>query len=189
MLPQSPRKPVMVSNMKRYEIINPVYPLPSTQSGVALIIGLVLLITLTILGIGALSTTSLEQRMAGNMGDLNLAFNAAESASQTYSNFIAQNSNFPRKKDMPDGWWDNPAYGASWWNSGGVAFTYGDPLPEVSSQPRVLVEDIGLFVRDSDVIGHSYTSTGTEHLRVTTRGTGYSNNTQVIIQQIIAKHN
>lgn len=75
--------------------------LPQSQSGVALIIGLVLLITLTILGIGTLSTTSLEQRMAGNMGDLNLAFNAAETAGQCYANIIAKSSTFRGQKTWP----------------------------------------------------------------------------------------
>ncbi|MDH5179400.1 MAG: pilus assembly protein [Gammaproteobacteria bacterium] len=162
---------------------------PAGQSGVALIIGLVLLLTLTILGIGALSTTSLEQRMAGNMGDLNLAFNAAESSSEIYANYIINNSNFPRVKNMPEGWWDQPGYGASWWNGSADTFTFGSPIPEVSSQPRIIVEDAGLFTRDSDVIGHAYGASGTEKLRLTTRGTGYSNNAQVIIQQVIAKRN
>lgn len=159
------------------------------QKGAALVIGLVLLISLTILGIGALSTTSLEQRMAGNMGDLNLAFNSAETAGQLYTNYIMTRSDFPRNRNLPEAWWNNNAFDADWWGSDLNTITHGAPLPEVYSQPRIVVEDVDLFVRDSDVIGHAYTASGTEHIRLTTRGTGYSRNTQVIIQQIIAKHN
>ncbi len=50
------------------------------QSGVALIIGLIVLLVLTIIMISALKVTTLEERMAGNSQDHNVAFQAAESA-------------------------------------------------------------------------------------------------------------
>lgn len=162
--------------------------LPQSQSGVALIIGLVLLITLTILGIGTLSTTSLEQRMAGNMGDLNLAFNAAETAGQCYANIIAKSSTFPRTKNMANGWWDDAAYDNDWWKSTKTVASCV-PVPKVGSQPRIVVEDAGLFQPHTLTIGHSNTSNGIEYLRLTTSGTGYSNNTQVILRHVIAKTN
>lgn len=48
--------------------------------GVALFISLVLLLVLTIIGVSAVQTTSLETRMARNEHDTLLAFQAAESA-------------------------------------------------------------------------------------------------------------
>ncbi|MCP4048669.1 MAG: pilus assembly protein PilX [Gammaproteobacteria bacterium] len=50
------------------------------QSGVALIIGLIVLLLLTIIMISALKVTALEERMAGNSQNHNVAFQAAESA-------------------------------------------------------------------------------------------------------------
>jgi type IV pilus assembly protein PilX len=50
------------------------------NTGVALFISLVLLLVLTILGVSAVQTTSLEVRMARNEHDTLLAFQAAESA-------------------------------------------------------------------------------------------------------------
>ena len=50
------------------------------QRGVALFISLVLLLILTIIGISAVQTTSLEMRMTRNQYDATLAFQAAESA-------------------------------------------------------------------------------------------------------------
>jgi len=50
------------------------------QSGVALFISLVLLLILTVLGLSSVQTTSLQERMARNARDTNLAFQAAESA-------------------------------------------------------------------------------------------------------------
>jgi len=50
------------------------------QSGVALIIGLIVLLLLTIIMISALKVTALEERMASNSQNHNVAFQAAESA-------------------------------------------------------------------------------------------------------------
>lgn len=55
-------------------------PLNRKQEGSALIIGLILMLVMTMLGITAMQTTSLEERMAGNMRDRNLAVQAAEMA-------------------------------------------------------------------------------------------------------------
>jgi Tfp pilus assembly protein PilX len=56
----------------------PVSPMPPRQRGAALITSLVILLVLTAIGITALSTTSLEQKMATNTQDFNRAFQAAE---------------------------------------------------------------------------------------------------------------
>ncbi len=50
------------------------------QSGVALVIGLVMLLLLTIIMLSAVQVTLLEEKMAGNMKNTNIAFQAAESA-------------------------------------------------------------------------------------------------------------
>jgi type IV pilus assembly protein PilX len=49
------------------------------QRGAALVMALVILLILTIMGVTAMSTSSLEQKMAGNIQDLTRAFQAAES--------------------------------------------------------------------------------------------------------------
>lgn len=49
------------------------------QSGIALVASLVILLILTIIGIAAMRTSSIEERMAGNIQDATYAFEAAES--------------------------------------------------------------------------------------------------------------
>lgn len=49
------------------------------QRGVALIIGLILMVLISILAISSLQNTLLEERMAGNLRNQNMAFQAAES--------------------------------------------------------------------------------------------------------------
>lgn len=53
-------------------------PPPSRQTGIVLVVGLVFLLVLTIIGVASLRTTTLEQRMAGNMQQRTLAFQDAE---------------------------------------------------------------------------------------------------------------
>lgn len=50
------------------------------QSGAVLIISLIMLLLLTLIGTTGMQSTSLEEKMAGNMRDRHLAFQAAESA-------------------------------------------------------------------------------------------------------------
>lgn len=54
--------------------------LPLRQKGAALVISLMFLLVLTIIGIASVSTTSLQERMANNTREQNLAFMAAEAA-------------------------------------------------------------------------------------------------------------
>jgi len=53
--------------------------LPSRQQGTALIMAMVVLVILTILGMSAMRSSVLEVRMAGNIQDSTIAFQAAES--------------------------------------------------------------------------------------------------------------
>ncbi len=50
------------------------------QAGVVLVIGLIILLVLTLIGVSGMQNTSLEEKMAGNLRDRNLAFQAAEAA-------------------------------------------------------------------------------------------------------------
>jgi Tfp pilus assembly protein PilX len=54
--------------------------LPCRQTGIALVMTLVFLTILIILALASMSTTTLEERMSGNMQDMYHAFEAAESS-------------------------------------------------------------------------------------------------------------
>jgi type IV pilus assembly protein PilX len=53
---------------------------PAHQNGVVLIVALIMLLLLMLIGTAGMQTTTLEEKMAGNKRDKNLAFQAAESA-------------------------------------------------------------------------------------------------------------
>lgn len=60
-------------------ILVAIRPAGSRQRGAALVFSLVILLVLTILGMSAMRTSSLEQIMAGNTQELNRALQAADS--------------------------------------------------------------------------------------------------------------
>ncbi len=50
------------------------------ESGAALIVALIMLLLITIVGVSAMQTTTMEEKMAGNLRDRHVAFQAAEAA-------------------------------------------------------------------------------------------------------------
>jgi type IV pilus assembly protein PilX len=58
------------------------------QQGSALIVAMVLLLVMTLLGVTAVRNTTLQERMAGNLRDSNLAFQAAERALRDGETFL-----------------------------------------------------------------------------------------------------
>ena len=58
----------------------PAHALPYPQRGAALIIGLIMLLILSLLGVTAISNVTLQEKMAGGLMDRNRAFQAAETA-------------------------------------------------------------------------------------------------------------
>lgn len=53
---------------------------PARQGGATLLIGVIFLVILTLLGISAATISTRDERMAGNLRDRNVAFQAAEAA-------------------------------------------------------------------------------------------------------------
>ena len=173
------------------------YSIRRNEKGAALIIGLVLLMALTVLGVSVLSTTSLEQRMAGNMTDLNLAFNAAETAGRAFATHV---KNSPGELEnicqglktascissnlSPD-WWEIENH--SWWSANAISLgstLFVVPLEGVNEQPQMIIEHKHIPPAQS---GHKYPLGGDKMIILTTRGTGASNDTEVVIQQVITK--
>jgi type IV pilus assembly protein PilX len=58
------------------------------QSGIVLVIGLIMLLLMTLLGVTAMQVTGLEEKMAGNTRNHNVAFQAAESALRIAESYI-----------------------------------------------------------------------------------------------------
>lgn len=65
---------------------------PASQRGTALIISLIILLLMTLLGVTGMQTTLVQERIAGNVRDRNLAFEAAEAALRAGEGYLANNA-------------------------------------------------------------------------------------------------
>ncbi|TAL43764.1 MAG: hypothetical protein EPN89_15120 [Methylovulum sp.] len=164
------------------------------QSGAVLVISLVMLLALTLIGITGTQTTSLEEKMAGNWRDKNLAFQAAESAltageiAAAAAPAIACPGANPAGYYLPldlncDGIkeatavWDNAAI----WSDDTKSVKYTVDLANLSASPRYIIEDMGA----TDCPGSAIGALDCNNYRITARATGGSTDTVVMVQSIL----
>ena len=164
------------------------------QRGVALFISLVLLLVLTIAGVSAVQTTSLEERMARNTHDTLLAFQSAESALREAEGWILANVNSTAQFDDvgTNGLWTTMPYDEAdqrWeeniWATA-QSIPVANPVPDVAAQPRFIVEWVATVERtdNPNLLGSSYTAVfdRIEIFRITARGIGATANARVMLQ-------
>jgi type IV pilus assembly protein PilX len=168
---------------------------PRRHRGVALFISLVLLLILTIIGVSAVQTTTLETRMARNEHDSLLAFQAAESALRDAENFL---ETVVTTAIFTDGganglWtiadlgdpnrWEDPAV----WQGGTSVSAPSAAGAVVVEQPRYIIEHIASVLREENAfqISDPYAASAADRIeifRVTARGVGGTENAQVLLQ-------
>src|SRR3569623_1048688 len=70
---------------------------PHRQAGAVLIVSLLMLLIMTLLGITAMNSTTLEEKMAGNMRDRNTAMQASEAALKAAEAALSALANKPNE--------------------------------------------------------------------------------------------
>src|SRR5690554_632309 len=160
-----------------------------SQQGATLIVGLIMVLLMTIIGLSAIRGSGLQEQMAGNMRDRQLAFQAAEAAlREAESNLDAPPEAVPIGTAGFIVSLDKS--GAAFWqdfnNWQGSAATYSETIDNVSERPQYLVEAIDFYssgVDGSSVDLASLLSRGMERrYRVTARAVGGSTDAVVILQ-------
>jgi type IV pilus assembly protein PilX len=174
----------------------------SAQTGFVLIVALVLLLVLTLLGLAATQSTSLEERMAGNARNHDLAFQAAEAALTAGINCVTTNSPLCDKfsslstggagayQFIPGstvtlwtqpGFWTNPANTLSYG-------TYpGSSLPQVATQPQFIIEQLPPVAAPGGSLGTAQFGGGGPGImrwRITSQGTGGDKSSVVMLQAV-----
>ena len=155
------------------------------QTGLVLTVSLIMLLLLTLIGVTSTNVTTLEEKMAGNARDQNIAFQAAEAALRGGENQIETIFNFANSFD--DTHHDQGLYSKNWaaldytsaaqWADNASA-VYNVAIPLIASQPRYYIKHI--ISKPSDPLNPA--SPPVEYFRVTARGTGRQNSTQVYLQ-------
>jgi type IV pilus assembly protein PilX len=154
------------------------------QRGWVLVVGLVILVMLTILSMALMKTTRLEEKMAGATRDMNLSFQAAETALRAAETFIESKTNesFFSTTDKASGIYgkqDNEPEDLSTidWNVYSAEIdeeTYGE-LEGVTLLPRYMIKKLKKKIDDATVF------------RITVRGTGGTNNRATLLRSHYAK--
>jgi len=172
------------------------------QKGSVLILSLLMLVVLTIIGVSSMSTSSLQEKMAGNFRDREIAFQAAEVALAAAENYVMSTINTVNLGNA-DGYYNygsgptsSNAYTGNWWtgtNSQILGASVGTAIAGVRSQPRFTIEartEVG-SKSGTDIniqsYGESSGAGAVQSYRITASGTGKSDSTRVILQSNYAK--
>ncbi|RMF13159.1 MAG: pilus assembly protein [Gammaproteobacteria bacterium] len=117
---------------------------PTKQKGAALLVGLILLLILTVLGVASLNDTVVQNKMSGAMQDTNAALQAADSAVReaeafidgltTLAGFVDNNGLYTEGK-APD------PYDAATWT--GTVSAVAPGTHGQSTKPRYFIELMG----------------------------------------------
>ncbi|HEY0661440.1 MAG TPA: PilX N-terminal domain-containing pilus assembly protein [Lysobacter sp.] len=120
------------------------------QSGVALIVVLILLMVMTLLGLASLRGTLMEERMSANLFDRSLAFQAAESALREAEARLGTaniQGKFPASGNCSDGLCPKPvaADGVKerWQDPKNEYFVKAKSVGDLVAQPEYFIEYMG----------------------------------------------
>ncbi|MBV8210607.1 MAG: pilus assembly protein PilX [Burkholderiaceae bacterium] len=178
------------------------------QRGLSLIITLVMLVGITLLGLAAIGGTVMQEKIAGNTRDMNLAFQAVEAglrdAESDISRNISSSANFTSGCSLglctPASTWPTPTSTPLWklinWN-GGSTRTYGAYTgaaalsPDLAAPPLYVIEKLSTQKPgqgDSLGIGLAPNIGSGTYYRTTVYATGGRPDTHVVAQSVYLKH-
>jgi type IV pilus assembly protein PilX len=168
---------------------------PSRQRGAVLVVALLMLLIMTVLGVTAMQMSRMEERMAGNSRDINLAFQGAEAGLRDSEDklrvlvvrpttcaaapcAVFRQALLPTDMRGPDD---------AWWKANGTEYGVAgtQEVSDTTRDPLEIVEDLG-FVADSLTIGHGPPE-GRNFYRVTANSTGASDTAQALLESTYSK--
>lgn len=177
------------------------------QRGAALVISLLLLLVMTLLGLGASQSTRLQERMAGNQRDQELALQAAEAALRNAELNVSPNrqalvkvcvapqdptcnSYEERVLINPDNRepLDLASQTDEWWETWSREYQFADDLEEIfeGRPPQFIVEKYN-EIPDVLSVGDSSFDAVREFYTVTARSSGQTDSARVVIQSSYAR--
>lgn len=168
------------------------------QSGIALAISLIFLLLMTIIGVSAMSTTALQEKMAGNLKDKHWSFNASESGAMAGERVLCldYDGRIPviDPSNTTDGLYRTSGTGEPIWETvdwaGSDTFTHTAAFSssKLYEAPRFIIEEVQ-EVKEGLGGGGGYSESGKSRMlyRVTGRGVGGTPNAVSIVQSTFAK--
>jgi len=161
------------------------------QTGVVLVVSLVMLLLLTLIGLTGMQTTSLEEKMAGNIRNQNLAFQAAESALRAGEAVLTQatlpsfnNTNGMYAEGSAASIFDDLTGTSVWAAATTVTYSTGT-LANTAEDPEYIIQkmpSVGGGGSGSSLDATSFTTS--EYFRVTAMGKGGDTTAVAVVQSI-----
>lgn len=176
-----------------------------TQQGFVLIVALILLLVLTMLGLAAAQSTSLEERMAGNSRNHDLAFQAAEAGLNAAQAGILQqlwsNANYAGNGSglyllatccAPAAGWTSAWTTPGVWGAALPADTAvpGLTIAGVSQQPVFIIEELPPVAPPGSNLAQQQNGSGAppvQPYRITVYATGGDQTTNVMLQSVVTQ--
>ncbi len=163
------------------------------QSGAVLFVGLMMLLVMSLIAVTSMQSSTLETRMAGNTRDSLVALQTAEAALQAGETLLDTNVLNPADFDTNgnDGLYDNSndqlLSTLNWTAADSRSYTGFNPS-NVGTAPRYVIQHISETSAAPNLLvqnyGQNQAGQTIQLYRVTARGTGGSDNTEVILQSI-----
>jgi len=166
-------------------------PSPHTQQGIVLFVGIMLLLILTLIGISAMNSSVMTEKLTQNIRDTTTAFEAAETALGDGEQWVQSQTSaitaVSACSTAPCHVWQVNAFGnafqqsASWWASN--ALPYSSTLVGVAAQPMYIIEQYS-FVPSQLSPDAESKGLGYYYYRITAMGTGLTSNSVSYVQSI-----
>ena len=116
------------------------------QSGAALIVALIFLLLMTLLSTSSMRTSTMQERMAGQMRDWNLGFQGAEATLRDAEDFLLTSAVLPEFDDTAGYYQVNssslPVWVGDTVSDGSGYLNYADGMPDVAVQPKYYIEKL-----------------------------------------------
>jgi type IV pilus assembly protein PilX len=160
------------------------------QRGAILVTSLLLLLVITIIGVTVMQMSRMQERMAGNARDVNLAFQAGESSLRAGEAVVLAFAAAPvtcaaapcdvfERKTLPPLNYQTK----TWWTDTALSDANVAQSDGLSENPRYVVEQYGWIRNSWDVTD----TTGRDVYQISSRSTGGSGKAEVILQSTYAR--
>jgi len=171
------------------------------QRGAILVTAMLLLLVLTIIGITAAQMTRMQERMAGNLRDQNLAFQGAEAGLRDAEELIRSRAALPDTcVEAPCLFWARstlanvPAQDQEWWDDNsteleadGDRSSAAHDMAELDSDPQFVIESLGLADPLGTVTVGEGPPGGRDFYQITARSTGGSGSATTVLRTTYAR--
>jgi|TARA_B100002003_G_C14155367_1_gene556168 type IV pilus assembly protein PilX len=173
------------------------------QQGTVIVFCLVFLAVLTIMGVSGMESTILEERMSGNMRDISMAFQAAESALKEAESWLDTQTTLPTtstdgsttvwSEDAMDPapndsvhWWSDGARNINaWWVANAIQL---NSFPANAANPRYIIEEYHTATSGQSIgIGSGEITRPRVFHRITARGVGATALAEVSVQSTFVR--